>query len=90
MTDEALLNHFGLKHLQSGFSQTYNIGNNANITWRRKKSSDKMLPPVRIESGPLMNLWFQVQHSPFWAKWAIACMTETLGSLYSNCSIDSN
>ena len=42
-----------------------------------------MLPPVRIEPRPLINLWFQVQHSPFWANWAFACKTETLGSLYS-------
>ena len=41
-----------------------------------------MLPPVRIEPGPLMNLWSQVQHSPFWANWAFACRNETLGSLY--------
>ena len=66
---------------QSGFSQTHNIGNNANIgfkgftTWKQKKSSDKMLPPVPIEPGPLMN-----QHSPFWTNWAFACKTETLGS----------
>ena len=44
--------------LKSGFSQTHNIGNNANIgiggftVW--KKSSDKMLPPVGIEPGPLI------------------------------------
>ena len=27
-----------------------------------------MLPWVSIEPGPLVNLWFQVQHSPFWAN----------------------
>ena len=43
-----------------------------------------MLPPVSIEPRPLMNLWFQVQHSPFWANWAFVCKTETLGSLYSH------
>ena len=42
----------------SGISQIDRIGNNANIgirgftTW--KKSSDKMLPPVGIEPGPLI------------------------------------
>ena len=30
-----------------------------------KNSSNKMLPLVSIEPRPLMNLWFQVQHSPF-------------------------
>ena len=30
------------------------------------------------------NLWFQVQHSPFWTKLTFACKTETLGSLYSH------
>ena len=74
----------------SSLSQTHNNGNNANIgirgfpTWRQKKSNDKMLPPMRIEPRTLMNLWSQVQHSPFWAKWASACNTETLGSLYSH------
>ena len=42
-----------------------------------------MLPPVSIEPGPLMNLWFLVQHSPFWTYFAFACKTETLGSLCS-------
>ena len=44
----------------SGFSQTHNTGNNANIDIRHyvktKKSSDKMLPLVGIEPGTLMNL----------------------------------
>ena len=43
-----------------------------------------MLSPVNIEPRPLMNLWFQVQHSPFCTSWAFACNTETLGSLYSH------
>ena len=42
-----------------------------------------MLPPVRIEPGPLVTLWFQVQHSPFWINLTFVCKTETLGSLYS-------
>ena len=52
-----------------------------------------MLPPVRIElslwltwdskSKILLYLRFQAQHSPFWANWAFACRTETLGYLYS-------
>ena len=29
------------------------------------------------------NLWFQVQHSPFWGNLAFVCNTETIGSLYS-------
>ena len=43
-----------------------------------------MLPPVRIEPGPLINLWFQVWHSPFWTNWAFACKMKTLGSLHSH------
>ena len=43
---------------KSGFSQTHNIGNNANIGIRGftmwKKSRYKMLPPVGIEPGPLI------------------------------------
>ena len=31
-----------------------------------------MLPPVSIELNPLMNLWFQVQHYPFYTNWACA------------------
>ena len=42
-----------------------------------------MLPPVSIEPGPLINLWFQVQQFPFWASWAFAFKTETLNSLCS-------
>ena len=48
------------------------IGNNANIgirgftIWKQKKTSDKMLPPMSIEP---LDLWFQVQHSFFWANW---------------------
>ena len=41
-----------------GFSQTHNIGNNANIGIEGftmlKKSFNKMLPPVGIEPGPLI------------------------------------
>ena len=48
-----------------------------------KNSSNNMLLPVMIETGPLINLLPQVQHSPFWANWAFTCKTETLGSLYS-------
>ena len=37
-----------------------------------KKIQLQNVTPVRIEPNPLMNLWFQVQHSPFLAKWACA------------------
>ena len=47
----------------------------------KKEPIDKILPPVRIELRPLINVWFQVQHSPFWTNLAFACKTETLGSL---------
>ena len=31
-----------------------------------------MLPLVGIEPGSLINLWFKVQHSPFWTYLACA------------------
>ena len=52
--------------------------------WKQQNSSNKMLLPVGIEPRPLINLWFQVQHSPFWANLVFACKTETLGSLYNH------
>ena len=39
----------------------------------KKKSGNKMLLPVEIEPGSLINLSFQVKHSPFWAN--LACAT---------------
>ena len=30
------------------------------------------------------NLWFQVQHYPFWTKLTFACKTETLGAWYNH------
>ena len=39
---------------------------------------------IHVEPGPLINLCFQVQHYPFWANWAFASKTETLGFLYSH------
>ena len=38
---------------------------------------------VSIEGRPLINLWFQVQHSPFWTNLTFASKTEILESLYS-------
>ena len=49
-----------------------------------KKTQWKMLPSVEIRTQASHNLWFQVQHYPFWAKLAFACKTETSGSLYSH------
>ena len=31
-----------------------------------------------------LDLWFQVQHAPFYTNVAFACKTETLSSLYSH------
>ena len=44
---------------------------------REKKSSDKMLPSVGIEPGPLIN-------SDSKSNLTSACKTETLGSLYNH------
>ena len=43
-----------------------------------------MLCLVGIEPRPLITLWFQVYHYPFWANLTFACKTEILGSLYSH------
>ena len=48
------------------------------------KTLQKKLHPVGIEPKPLFNLWFQVQHYPFWATWKFIFKSETLGSLYSH------
>ena len=47
---------------------------------KTKKSSDKMLPPVGIEPGPLINPRFH----PFSANGAFVYKTESLGSLYNH------
>ena len=51
---------------------------NANIDIREKNPITKYYPQWGL------NLWFQVQYSPFWANLAFTCETETLGSLYSH------
>ena len=43
-----------------------------------------MLPPVGIEPWPITNFLFQVQHSPFWAKWSFACKTDFRFLIYSH------
>ena len=47
----------------------------------KKKSSNKMIPLVEIEPGPL---WFQVQHAPLYTNLTFAYKTETLDSLFSH------
>ena len=42
-----------------------NIGTRGFITWKQKNTVRKMLTPMKIEPGPLIDLWFQVPHSPF-------------------------
>ena len=55
------------------FHKLDKTGNNANIGIRgftvwKQKIPVKNVSPVRIEPRPLINFWFQVQHSPFWAN----------------------
>ena len=50
----------------------------------KQKFPVKNITPVSIEPGLLNNLWFQVQHPPFWTNLAFACKTETLDSLCSH------
>ena len=40
--------------------------------------------PSRDRIQASHNLWFQVQHYPFWTNLAFACRTETLGYLYNH------
>ena len=62
----------------SSFSQTHNIGNNANIgitgfTMWKKNPVTKCYLQWGLNPSPMIILWFQVQHSPFWAN--PACYT---------------
>ena len=71
------------------FFEMHKNGNNANIgsrgftTWKQKNPV-KNVTPGGNRTQASHNLWFQVQHSPFWSKLTFACKTETLGSLYSH------
>ena len=58
---------------ESGFSQTHNIGQQCQYQRKTKNSSNKILPPMKTEPRPLINLWFQVQHSTSWAN--LSCST---------------
>ena len=51
------------------------------ISWKQKKNQLQNATLVSIEP---LDLWFQVQHAPPYTKLALACKTETLGSLYSH------
>ena len=48
------------------------------------KTSKKNVTPSGNRTRASHNLWFQVQHYPFYTKLTFACKTETLGSLYSH------
>ena len=50
----------------------------------KKKSSDKMLPPMGIEPGPLITSDSKSNYYPFYTNLTFTCKTETLGSLYSH------
>ena len=41
-------------------------------------------PPSGNRTWASHNLWFQVQHYPFYTNLTFACRTETLGSLYTD------
>ena len=64
--------------LQSGFSQTHNIGNNANICiggfdmWKQKSPVENVTHSGNRTQAS-HNLWFQVEHSPFYTK--LSCTT---------------
>ena len=60
--------------------------NNANIgiTLWKQKNPVKNVTPSGNRAWASHNLWFQVQHSPFWTKLTFASKTETLGSFYSH------
>ena len=49
-----------------------------------KKKTVKNVTPSGNRTQASHNLWFQVQHYPFWTKLTFACKAEILGSLYSH------
>ena len=60
-----------------------NIGSRGFTIWKQKNPVKKVTPSWNRTQAS-HNLWFQVQHSPFWTKLTFAWKTETLGSLYSH------
>ena len=42
------------------------------VLCENENSSNKILPLVSIEPGLLINLLFQIQHSPFWTNLSFA------------------
>ena len=46
-----------------------------------KNTQWKMLPLEGNRTCASHNLWFQIQHYPFWTKLTFACKIETLGYL---------
>ena len=60
-----------------------NIGIFFFTAWNQNNPG-KNVTPSGDRTWASHNLWFQVQHYPFWTKLAFACKTETLGSLYSH------
>ena len=68
-----------LYQVHSSFYKHLILCNNANI-WK-KNYSNKILPTMSIE---LLDLWFQVQGSPFWTNLAVYCKT---GIIIQSCSI---
>ena len=71
------------------FFEVHKNDNNANIGSRgftkwKQKNPVKNVTSSGNRTLASHNLWFQVQHYPFWTKLTFACKTETLGSLYSH------
>ena len=63
------------------------ICNNANICIRSFKMGNQKIPVTKWyppRENWTQDLWFQVQHSPFWVNLTFACKTETLGYLHSH------
>ena len=55
----------------------------ASLHENKKKSSEKCYPSGN-RTWASHNIWFHIQHYPFWTKLTFACKTETLGSLYNH------
>ena len=47
-----------------------------------RENKKNQLQNATLVSIEQLDLWFQVQHAPLYTNLALACKTETLGSLY--------
>ena len=55
------------------------IGIRGFTTWKQKQIQwQNVIPSAGLNLGLWLSFWFQAQHTPFWAKLAFTCKTESL------------